>query len=295
MTKIASVRNLQRFGLRGPDEVERVTANLHLPNGLGDLGHVAGNTLAARTSCRMMRVLLYRWRMRSILRIRTVAPETKSVPWLAHHSRIFRAVRVVATEAGNAAGVHEACDEIIALHAVLVRGPVGIVREGCFSELVLLQLPELRQIQADMKADRPVIVFTLDRVSQRLALGMTLDARIAGTHIAEAGRIEDGLAHWPVHMLAARSVAFLAADVPFADFFGRDVVIDRMAAVAQRPGRTFEIVRRVQRGPPIGGVRHEVVLPHFVRDIPLGRLWCRSASNFDPTRSDSKYLVQRKN
>ena len=207
MTKVAGIRDIQRFRLRGPDKVESVTADLHVANGLGDVGHVAGDALAARTSGRMMRVLLYCRRMRSVLPVRTVALQTEPVSRLAHHPLIFRAVCIVATEAGNPPCVHEAGDEVISLHAVLVRSSVRKVSKGRFSELVLLQLPEVRQIHANLKADRPVVVFSLYRVCQRLALGMTLDAGIVGMHVVEARGIKDRVAHRPVHMGAARSMA----------------------------------------------------------------------------------------
>ena len=45
-----------------------------------------------------------------------------------------------------------------------------------------------------------------------------------------------------------------------------------MAAVAKRPSRTLEVVRRVKRRPPVGVVRHEITPPLFVRDVPLRRL-----------------------
>ena len=77
---------------------------------------------------------------------------------------------IVATETGNAPSVHEAPDEIIPLHPVLVCRPVCEVGEGCPPELVFLQLPEVHQVQANMEADRPVIVFSFDRIFQWSAL-----------------------------------------------------------------------------------------------------------------------------
>ena len=79
-------------------------------------------------------------------------------------------MRIVATETGNAPSVHEAGDEIIPLHPVLVCRPVREVSESCFPELVFLQLLEVRQLQANMEADRPVIVFSFDRIFQWPAL-----------------------------------------------------------------------------------------------------------------------------
>ena len=53
---------------------------------------------------------------------------------------------VVAAEAGDAARVHQALHEVVALHAVLVRGAVGKVRERRLAELVLFELPEVLQL-----------------------------------------------------------------------------------------------------------------------------------------------------
>ena len=58
------------------------------------------------------------------------------------------AVHIVAAEAGDAARVHQALHEIVALHAVLVRRAVGEMREGGLAELVLFELPEILQLAA---------------------------------------------------------------------------------------------------------------------------------------------------
>src|SRR4029079_4324575 len=110
---------------------------------------------AAGAAGGMMGVLLDRRRVRSVLRIRSMAAEAKAIPFLAHNARIVGAVRIVTIGAGDAARIHQAGHKIIALHAVLVLGAVGEVGEALLSELVLLQLPEIRQVEADVKADRP--------------------------------------------------------------------------------------------------------------------------------------------
>jgi hypothetical protein len=74
VAKIASIWNVQFVRLRRPDELECVAPNFHVPQRLGDLGHVAGDALAARTSSGMVGVLLYGRSMRPVLRIRTVTP-----------------------------------------------------------------------------------------------------------------------------------------------------------------------------------------------------------------------------
>src|SRR5690242_10361579 len=70
-------------------------------------------------------------------------------------------------------------------------------------------------------------------------------------------------------MLASRPVALFTADVPFGHRLFLNVVVDRMAAIAQGTRRSFLIVRRVKRSPPVGPVFHEIRSPDLVRDIPL--------------------------
>ena len=63
-------------------------------------------------------------------------------------------------------------------------------------------------------------------------------------------------------VLAARAVAALAADVPFGDRLRLDVVVDRMAAVAERTGRPLHVVGRIERHPPVGVRRTRYGAPH---------------------------------
>ena len=58
--------------------------------------------------------------MRPILRVRPVTREAHLARRLAQLRRVFGPVHVVATEAGDAAIIHEALDEVVALHAVLM-------------------------------------------------------------------------------------------------------------------------------------------------------------------------------
>src|ERR1700722_7429793 len=102
---------------------------------------------------------------------------------------------------------------------------------------------------------------------------MTLDAGVGRLNIVEAGGVKDRSANWSRHMLAARSMTLFAADVPFADFFGRRVVVDGMAPVAERARRSLEVIWGIQRRPPVSIVRHEIPFPHFVRDVPVCGLW----------------------
>ena len=91
---------------------------------------------------------------------------------------VLRAVRVMARRTRNPPAIHDALNEIIALHPVLVCCPVGIVREVAFAERVRFELPIILQPQSDVVADRPVIRFAVNEAAAWLPLGMALDAGI---------------------------------------------------------------------------------------------------------------------
>jgi hypothetical protein len=80
--------------------------------------------------------------------------------------------------ARDAPAIHDALNEIVALHAVLVCRAVGIVREAGFAERVRLELPVILQPQSDVVADRPVIRFPVNEAAAWLPLRMALDAGI---------------------------------------------------------------------------------------------------------------------
>lgn len=61
---------------------------------------------------------------------------------------------------------------------------------------------------------------------------MTLDAYIIRLHGVEAGWIYDIRPRWARYVVAARTVALFAADIPFGNRLFCNVVIDRMATVA---------------------------------------------------------------
>ena len=119
---------------------------------------------------RMMRVRLNGSFMRAVGRLRAMAFEANHVSRLQQIGIVFRAVNIVATVAAHAMGVHRALNEIVALHAVLVRRAVGKMREGRLSELVILEFPEVVEVEADMKSDRPIVILPTDRVLERLPL-----------------------------------------------------------------------------------------------------------------------------
>ena len=53
---------------------------------------------------------------------------------------------IVATETGDAACIHQALNEIIALHAVLVGGAIGEMSKCERTEHVRLELPKVREV-----------------------------------------------------------------------------------------------------------------------------------------------------
>ena len=83
------------------------------------------------------------------LGVRAMARQAQSVGRFARIGGLSGAVRIVATETRDAARIHEALNEIVALHAILVSGAVSKMREGCSPELVLLEPPEILEIQSD--------------------------------------------------------------------------------------------------------------------------------------------------
>ena len=85
-----------------------------------------------------------------------------------------------------------------------------------------------------MKAYRPVVILTADRITQGLALRVALNAGVRCPNEIEPCWIHDIRAAWIRRMFTSRAVAAFAADIPFGYGFGFDVVIDRVTAVAQR-------------------------------------------------------------
>src|ERR1700733_9199140 len=125
VTEIARIRNLQRLGLLRPNETKRVAADFHVAESLGDCRHVTGSASAARAAGRVVRMLLDAGGVRPILRVGAMTGQAHRVSRFAQHRLIFGTVRIMATETRDAARVHEALNEIVALHAVLVSRAVG--------------------------------------------------------------------------------------------------------------------------------------------------------------------------
>ena len=73
-------------------------------------------------------------------------------------------MNVVAIETRDAATIHHALHKVVALHPVFVGRAVREVKEILmFSKSVVFQLPIIRELQAHLIANGPVVVFTFDR------------------------------------------------------------------------------------------------------------------------------------
>ena len=108
-----------------------------------DLGHMARDALVPTAARLVMRVLLDGGGVRPVGRVRAMTVEAQDVGRLPQHCVIVVAMHVVTTEAGDAALVHQADGEVVALHAILVSGAVAEVGEGGLPEFVRLQFPEI--------------------------------------------------------------------------------------------------------------------------------------------------------
>src|SRR5579871_2921340 len=100
-----------------------------------------------------------------------------------------------------------------------------------------------------MEPDGPVVILAVDRIAQWLALRMALDAGVVRADKVEPGRIDDIRPARIRRVFAPGTMAALAADVPFLHRLCLDVVIDRVATVTQRPGRTARVLRGIERHP----------------------------------------------
>src|SRR5260370_23404008 len=112
-------------------------------------------------------------------------------------------------------------------------------------------------------------MLALDGVAEWAPLRMALDAHVICLDGIKPGRIHDVRARRTRYVRAARAMAFLASDIPFGHGLGADVVIHRMAAVAQRTCRTLEIVRRIESGPPVRACLDDVWRPALMGDVPF--------------------------
>ena len=180
-------------------------------------------------------------------------------------------MHVVAVIAPKVAMIHGALDKVVPLHPVLVRGQVGVLVEVGRSRFQFFKLPMVGQTFSGKKAYGPVIVFSLDRVVQRLALAVALDANVIPADKVEICRIHNVGSRGVGNVLAAWAMALFAADVPLRHRAGFDVVIHRVAAIAGRAGRAIEISWTVIGSPPVRACFDVIRKPLLFGNVPLRR------------------------
>src|SRR6185369_4334013 len=116
----------------------------------------ARHALAAGAVRRVMRALLDRGGARAVRRARVVTRLTQHANRLDEQRVVGGAVRIVTAETADAPPVHQALDEVVPLHPILVTGTVREMREGGLPELVLFELPVVFELIALVEPDWPV-------------------------------------------------------------------------------------------------------------------------------------------
>ncbi len=123
-----------------------------------------------------------------------------------------------------------------------------------------------------MVPDGPVVIFAGDRILNRASLRMALDAGVVRMDVIHPRGVQNVGSRRMRDVLAPRPVAPLAAYIPLGHRLILDVVIHRMAPIASRPGRPFQVVGRIEGRPPIGSIGHEIGAPYMIGNVPLRRL-----------------------
>src|SRR5215472_15365449 len=268
----AGIRYLILVRDPGRHYAKRVRAYSYVPERGLDLRYVTRYALASRRAFLVVSVFLKRPRARTIGRERPMAIQAELARRFAKLRVIASAVNVVARKTCDPPAVHQALDKIVALHSVLVCGAVRKMCKRRLAERVLLQLPIIAKMQAHTIAYRPIIVFALDGTRERPALRMTLDARVVGFDVVHPRWIDDIAPQRPRYVFTSRSVAALAAHVPFHDLLRLNVVVHRVAAIARRPRGPLHVVGRIKRFPPIRPFGDKIGFPGPMGDVPLRRL-----------------------
>jgi len=194
-------------------------------DGLLDLRHVAGNTLATRTSPRMMGMLAH-GAARSSRIFLCVAEEAKRVSWHLEIRCVGVAVYLMAVEAAKPTMVHVALNEVVPLHPVLVRSLVGVLIKVCRSMFCLFEPPIISETFSGQEANGPVIVLVSDGIGERASLAVALHARVVAAHIVECLWIDDVLSCRMRDVGAAWTVTLFAANIPLSYLLCFNVVVD---------------------------------------------------------------------
>lgn len=163
--------------------MKRVAPHVHVGDRLLDLRHVASDALAALASCFVMSVFLDRRGVRAVWRIRAVTIQAKNVSRFPQEPIVIGTVRVMATKTSDAACVHQAVDEVIALHTIFVCGSVRKMRESRFAQFMIFQRPEITQTLTHIEAYWPIVSFSRGRSDHRPSLRMALNAGIGSVNV----------------------------------------------------------------------------------------------------------------
>jgi hypothetical protein len=253
------------------DETERVGCDVIVFNRLLDTRHVTGRTLTTGTPGSVMSVL-GDGTFEACYVLSCVALQADLIAAGVEVGGVLVVVDLVAVEAADLAMVHITLHEIVALHAVFVRGKVGELEKVCCAGFKFFELPVVGEVFAYFEADGPVVVLSLDGIGEGLALAMTLDAGVVGTNKVESAGVDDVRLGRMGGVKTAGTVAFLTTNVPLGDLVGVDVVIHGVAAVAERASGTLLVGLAVERNPPVSSLLDVKWKPALFIDVPLGRL-----------------------
>ena len=89
--------------------------------------------------------------------------KAKCISGLAQLGVVRRAVNVMTIETRNAAPIHHALHKVVALHPVFVGRAIRKIKKILrFTKGVIFQLPIIRELQSQVIANRPVVIFSID-------------------------------------------------------------------------------------------------------------------------------------
>jgi len=199
-----------------------------------------------------------------------VTVEAKLVGWLSQLGRIRSSMNVVAGGASHAAPVHQALDEIIALHSIFVGRTVGEVKEVGLPERAVFQFPEVGEAKSNVVADRPIVILAFQWNRERAALRMALNAGIGGGNRIHLRWINDVAASGMCSVFSAGAVTTFAAYIPFGDLLGMNVIANGVTPIAGWTGWALHVVVGIVLRPPVGAGRwHFIRFPFPGSDNPL--------------------------
>lgn len=135
-----------------------------------------------------MRVLAHgSFKSGGIICVMTAKTESIAVPYQVRLIPV--AVHVVTVEAAQFAMVHRALHEVISLHAVLVRCQVWVLVEICDTGLKFLQAPIVGEALTGKKAHGPVVVSSVDWVSEWPSLRVALHADVVPANVVQSAGV----------------------------------------------------------------------------------------------------------